>query len=412
MVDQKLQQSSSGDDETLGTTAESSLREDVSVIFKSLSFINDLLRSILDVNRAADDQMMLEEAEVEVLRDIFEPVSSMIYTRDTNFEVELDCPEDLVIRADKLRLHQVVLNLARNSAKFVEEGFVRLRADVVDGDVYFYIEDSGPGIPEEKRAHLFNRFQKSLDILNQGTGVGLNLVKKIVDLMNGQIYLDEEYRSGFNGHPGARVVINLNTPPIVTDLDWKLDESVLEWSSRGYDLTQIDNIEQGIGDSTFSVLFVDDDRILRKQGVRGIKNIAPRCTIREAASGEAALKIVDTESFDVIFIDQYMVTGVEQSLKGTETVRLLRSKGVKSAICGLSANNLGESFVEAGANAFHMKPFPVKPGILLPFLNDLLTKRNTVNIEVQQQRSSSTQVPTVVSDTTEGSSKAVGDDNV
>jgi CheY-like chemotaxis protein len=168
-------------------------------------------------------------------------------------------------------------------------------------------------------------------------------------------------------------------------------------------------------------LFVDDDRILRKQGVRAIKNISPRCTIREAASGEAALKIVDTESFDVIFIDQYMVTGVEQSLKGTETVRLLRSKSVKSAICGLSANNLGESFVEAGANVFHMKPFPVKPEILLPFLNDLLTKRNTVNIEVQQQqqqqrdhaaRSSSTQVPSVVSDTTEGSSKAVGDDNV
>ena len=63
--------------------------------------------------------------------------------------------------SDRIRLKQVVLNLGRNSAKFVEKGFIRLGADVVDGKVQLSIEDSGPGIPEEKRSRLFAKFQES-----------------------------------------------------------------------------------------------------------------------------------------------------------------------------------------------------------------------------------------------------------
>jgi signal transduction histidine kinase len=66
-------------------------------------------------------------------------------------------------------LKQVVLNLGRNSLKFVESGYVRLCAQVVDGMVELSIEDSGPGIPPEKQGLLFNKFQESLDSLSQGT---------------------------------------------------------------------------------------------------------------------------------------------------------------------------------------------------------------------------------------------------
>jgi CheY-like chemotaxis protein len=58
-------------------------------------------------------------------------------------------------------------------------------------------------------------------------------------------------------------------------------------------------------------------------------------------------------------MDQYM-TSVEQALKGTETIRALRSKGVDIAVCGLSANDLESAFLSAGANAFILKPFPCK----------------------------------------------------
>ena len=76
------------------------------------------------------------------------------------------------------------------------------------------------------------------------------------------------------------------------------------------------------------------------------------------------MHLVDTNEYDLIFIDQYM-PGIERPLLGTETVRQLRIKGVTSKICGLSANDIEAEFLEAGANAFMLKPFPCNKDALL-----------------------------------------------
>jgi signal transduction histidine kinase len=188
--------------------------EDVKIIDSSLRFINELLRSLLDCQKAAANQMTLDVTCVDVNYDIFEPVKNMIYARDSNFTVVIDCPQGLVVCADKfLRLQQIILNLGRNASKFVESGFIRLRAHVVNDSVHLYVEDSGPGIPVEKQNQLFNRFQESIDSLKQGTGVGLNLCKQLVTLMHGEIWCDESYHSGGEGHQGTRIIIDLNRPP-------------------------------------------------------------------------------------------------------------------------------------------------------------------------------------------------------
>lgn len=100
---------------------------------------------MLDEHRAASNQMVLEEQTVGVLHDILEPVAGMVYSRDAGFSVEVDCPHDLFVYTDRLRTQQIVLNLARNAAKFVENGFVRLSAANVDGNVTIFVMDSGPG---------------------------------------------------------------------------------------------------------------------------------------------------------------------------------------------------------------------------------------------------------------------------
>jgi len=330
---------------------------------------------MLDVHRAKNNQMILENDTVCLLHDILEPAASLVYTRDTKFSVELDCSASLGVQTDRLRLQQVVLNLARNSAKFVEEGFVRLRADVIDGSVHIFVEDSGPGIPQEKRKRLFSRFQQSLDVLAQGTGVGLDLCKKIVDLLGGEIWLDETYSSGYKNFPGTCIVINLNKPPE----DVVLSQSLLSEEKKVESDEEAGSVPAAALESPekFSVLFVDDSLILRKQGIRAISHIMPHWSIRESASGEACIKLHETESFDLIFMDQYM-TSVEQSLKGTEATRVLRAKGVESIICGLSANDISEAFLDAGADAFVLKPFPCKEDELRVLLNDLLgRKRNS-----------------------------------
>jgi signal transduction histidine kinase len=124
-------------------------------------------------------------------------VCNILYQRDGGVDVTVDCPKNLIIATDCLRLKQIMLNLGRNSTKFVHSGFIRFRAAVVNGVVEVYVEDSGPGIPIEKRGALFEKFQSSLDVLSQGTGIGLSLCENLTHLLNGDIWLDETYDSGW-----------------------------------------------------------------------------------------------------------------------------------------------------------------------------------------------------------------------
>ena len=101
----------------------------------------------------------------------------------------------------------------------------------------------------------------------------------------------------------------------------------------------------------------------------------PGWQIREASNGETALRLVDDEDFDLIFLDQYM-SSAEKQLLGTETARKLRSKGVaETIICGLSANDMQPNFLKAGADIFLMKPFPCKSDELKKSLLTVLQTR-------------------------------------
>jgi CheY-like chemotaxis protein len=105
--------------------------------------------------------------------------------------------------------------------------------------------------------------------------------------------------------------------------------------------------------------------VLRKLFSRAIRKILPGWSLQEAANGETALKMVESDEnhFDLMFVDQYMAS-VEKQLLGTETVRALRAMGITAKICGLSANDVEHAFEDAGANAFMFKPFPTKPAAL------------------------------------------------
>jgi signal transduction histidine kinase len=302
-----------------------SIQDDMGVIDASLKFINDLLRNMLDMNRASSNQLRIELAHADLLRDVLEPVASMMCHRYEGFDILLDCPEDLVVVTDRMRLTQILLNLGRNATKFVEKGFIRLRVREVDKLVQISVEDSGPGIPLEKQDRLFEKFQESLDLMNQGTGVGLCVCRNLVDLLKGDIWLDKTYDSGMEGCPGTRFVVELKTPAVALDTmtEASYDESIncenragLEVANSGEESDTAPLLELP---DKLSVLFVDDD----------------------------------------LMLDQYMAS-VEKQLLGTETARALRAKGVKSKICGLSANDIEESFLESGADAFIMKPLPCR----------------------------------------------------
>jgi signal transduction histidine kinase/CheY-like chemotaxis protein len=342
-----------------------SIQDDMDIIDASHKFINDLLRNMLDMNRASSNQLRIELSHADLLRDVLEPVASMIYPRCETFEILLDCPEDLVVVTDRMRLKQILLNLGRNATKFIEKGFIRLRVCEVDKMIQISVEDSGSGIPLEKQDRLFEKFQESLDSMNQGTGVGLCVCRNLIDLMKGDIWLDKTYDSGMEGCPGARFVVDLKTPAVALDTTAaeSYDESINCETSVGLQVAnsgeETDTAPLLKLPEKLSVLFVDDDLMLRKLFVRAVRNAMPEWDVQEAANGETALRLVDKQSYDLIFLDQYMAS-VEKQLLGTETARALRSKGVKSKICGLSANDIKKSFLESGADAFIMKPLPCR----------------------------------------------------
>jgi CheY-like chemotaxis protein len=178
--------------------------------------------------------------------------------------------------------------------------------------------------------------------------------------MGGEIWLDDSYDSGVPGHPGSRFIVNLKQKPIQFDPDSNsclhvADSPERYVSNRSMDdSTPLSSLELP---EKLSVLFIDDDPILRKLFIRTVQKVAPGWWIQEASSGEAALRLLEMENFDVIFCDMYMAS-VEKSLLGSETVEMMRRNGVTSRICGLSANDKENEFLAAGADCFLFKPFP------------------------------------------------------
>ena len=215
-----------------------------------------------------------------------------------------------------------------------------------------------------------------MDTLSQGTGIGLYLSYNLAELLGGELRLDADYDSGFQGNVGTRFVVDLCTEPIEHELK-HLDEAgsgskvtaeTMETSDTALllderDLTLPENL---------NVLFVDDDPILRKLFARTIRTVAPGWSIREAANGETAIRLTKEQHFDLIFCDMYMPSVLEKPLLGTETVKTLRASGINCRICGLSANDKEAEFLEAGADVFIFKPIPCDPPCLRQELQRIL----------------------------------------
>lgn len=374
--------------------ARESMLNDIGIAESSLQYIDELLRNMLDAHRATCKHIKLELCPTNVASDVLKPVASLLFMRDAKVKVQVDCrPEELFVNSDRIRLKQVVLNLATNAAKFVEQGFILLRGSVSNGSVEISVEDSGPCISQERRAHLFETNQESLDTLEQGAGIGigigLSICKKLCDLMGADLFLDESYNSGVVGRSGSRFFVRLNQPAlldcgITCEVDTHEPGYINHKTKSSTAPTRtadnksgsfVPGMEQKLPEQ-MSVLFVDDDPMLRKMFTRALERVCPRSwDIQKACNGETALRMVESQHFDLIFIDQYM-TAVEKQLLGTETVLALRSKGVTSIICGLSANDLKNEFVSAGADTFMSKPFPCEPDALETKICQILEMRS------------------------------------
>jgi signal transduction histidine kinase/CheY-like chemotaxis protein len=180
--------------ETYGPGIPPSLLADLAVIRRNAAHLAELIDDVLDLSQIEANQMALTKEHVR-LEQIVE--SAVVAVRplfdskglDLETEVQPDLPPCF---CDPTRIREVLLNLLSNAGRFTERGGVRLRAWQEKGDVVVSVADTGPGMTDEDLAKLFRPFQQldgSIRRRYGGTGLGLNISKRFIELHGGQIWV-------------------------------------------------------------------------------------------------------------------------------------------------------------------------------------------------------------------------------
>jgi signal transduction histidine kinase/HAMP domain-containing protein len=185
--------------------------QDLSIIHESGQHLLSLIRDILDVSQINAGQIELEIERVKlgkVIDGALGAIQPLIEDKPVTLCKDID-PELPVIRADERRVRQIMLNLLSNAAKFTESGQISIRARViealnVEGEgiepfVEVSVIDTGVGIPEDKLVQIFEEFTQvdsSSTRRFEGTGLGLPITKKLVELHEGRIWVESEPGQG------------------------------------------------------------------------------------------------------------------------------------------------------------------------------------------------------------------------
>lgn len=171
-------------------------------IIDSTNFLNELVSEILDHSRLASGRFNLRSKpfEFDILQDNIQSLGDA-YARQKGNQllIEVDDSMPPVIEGDQRRIEQIILNLVSNAAKFTDKGTVYVRFKTVHNNMVIEVEDTGIGIPTEMQNIIFDPFRQVDDTTtrnHQGSGLGLSIVKQLVELMNGDIAVKSELNIG------------------------------------------------------------------------------------------------------------------------------------------------------------------------------------------------------------------------
>jgi PAS domain S-box-containing protein len=174
----------------------------ISNVLKSGRHLLDLINNILDISKIESGNMKFEAEPINLSEVIDETLVFMEpLAREKSIDLVLDIkPENLETYADRMKLKEILANLLSNAIKFTpENGTVGIQSRTRDGQLIVSVSDTGIGISRDKYATIFDSFSQ-VDSTSRrkygGTGLGLALVKKYVELHNGEIRVDSEIGEG------------------------------------------------------------------------------------------------------------------------------------------------------------------------------------------------------------------------
>lgn len=303
--------------------------------------LNAIVSDVLDISKLEAGELELNKSSFRLrssVKNSYNMVSASIKKKPLKIvsHVEEAIPEFL--KGDRNRLEQIMSNLLNNAVKFTDDGEITLEVrKVAESDaaveLQFLIKDTGIGIPRAKQEMLFNRFYQvghAQDHKYPGTGLGLSICKSLVELMEGNIWVESELGRGSCFYFVARF-------------------------EKAFDQTQSKLKSEKLLDlSRYTILVVEDNPVNQMVIMKMLERMNAVVTLAE--DGIEAEELLDQRSFDLVFMDLQM-----PRQDGLDTTRHVRAKPLvkQPYIVALTANAFQESMdqcAEAGMNDYLSKP--------------------------------------------------------
>ncbi len=286
------------------------------IIERQVTHLTHLVDELLDVSRIARGKVKLKMTQIvlaDLIRQACETVQPLMAAKKHRFDVHLPATT-VLLEGDLVRLIQVLQNLLNNAAKYTPDGgHIELSGRLLEEEIELQVRDNGMGMPAELLPGVFDLFiqgERTLDRSQGGLGIGLTLVRRLVDLHGGRV---DAYSPGAG--LGATFTVRLPLAQIAADI-----------------AAPTDSKPAGTQASRRQVLVVDDDPVVAESMVVFLELEGHQ--VRSADSGDAALRVLTEFWPQVVLLDiglpdmdGYAVAQAIRQLPGGDALKLVAVSG-------------------------------------------------------------------------------------
>ena len=329
---------------------ETAARNDIQSIATAGTNLVDIINNILDISKieSGNDTLANRECSLtKIVRDLSSVIEARLGNSPVKLYIEMDEQIPSKVYADATKVYQVLLNITNNAVKYTEVGKIKVamvseKTGVDSVLLHIKISDTGYGIKKEDFNKLFEKFSRLDSAVSneiEGTGLGLVITKKFVDLMGGKIWFESEFEVGTT---------------FFVDLPLKVIDPTPIGSVTQTNTTT--RVKDFLDCTDFTALVVDDSPLNLKVSERLLKKY--NFNVDTAESGKDCIyKFKYGNHYDIIFLD-HMMTGMD----GIETIRILRRLDDYEIppIVALTANvmnGMGEKYLAEGFDSY--LPMPI-----------------------------------------------------
>jgi PAS domain S-box-containing protein len=339
-------------------------RENLGIVQLSAESLLSIINDILDFSKIEAGKLDLESIPFdlhEILSETMKPLSFRAHQKGLalNYEIRPNVPQALL--GDPGRIRQVLINLVGNSIKFTEAGEILVTIEDQSSDrlttrLHVSVKDTGVGIAEDKQAKIFEPFSQADGSMARkygGTGLGLNICARLVELMGGRMWLDSLVGHGSTFHFTIQLLTpskSLAHPPALEPGELR-DPAI---ASAPVNFSHLSSAPREI--KNLRVLLAEDNLINQTIAVRVLEKRGRVVTVAE--NGQDVLNICGTQSFDLILMDIQM-----PGMDGLEVTAAIRKKeiasGAHTPIIAMTAHALKgdqERCLAAGMDGYVSKP--------------------------------------------------------